>query len=92
MSQSWTDEVQQFAFLISKHLILMKLLKKTLINYRPVRIIRLLSKDTIEEGMYKIAQEKLILEKKITDDEGKLYLHLLIITKEMLTHEKLYIL
>lgn len=35
-----------------------------------MRIIRLLSKDTIEEGMYKIAQEKLNLEKKITGNEG----------------------
>ncbi|XP_014209606.1 SWI/SNF-related matrix-associated actin-dependent regulator of chromatin subfamily A containing DEAD/H box 1 homolog [Copidosoma floridanum] len=34
-----------------------------------VRIIRLLSKGTIEEGMYKIAQEKLNLEKKITGNE-----------------------
>ncbi|KAJ8680256.1 hypothetical protein QAD02_016043 [Eretmocerus hayati] len=36
---------------------------------KPVRIIRLLSKGTIEEGMYKIAQEKLNLEQKITGNE-----------------------
>ncbi|XP_003424919.1 SWI/SNF-related matrix-associated actin-dependent regulator of chromatin subfamily A containing DEAD/H box 1 homolog isoform X2 [Nasonia vitripennis] len=36
---------------------------------KPVRIIRLLGKDTIEEGMYKITQEKLNLEQKITGNE-----------------------
>ncbi|XP_066586309.1 SWI/SNF-related matrix-associated actin-dependent regulator of chromatin subfamily A containing DEAD/H box 1 homolog [Prorops nasuta] len=36
---------------------------------KPVSIIRLLSEDTIEEGMYEIAQEKLHLEKQITGDE-----------------------
>lgn len=39
-------------------------------NFRPVRVIRLLSKDTIEEGMYKIVQEKHNLEQKITNNEG----------------------
>ncbi|XP_032675954.1 SWI/SNF-related matrix-associated actin-dependent regulator of chromatin subfamily A containing DEAD/H box 1 homolog isoform X2 [Odontomachus brunneus] len=36
---------------------------------KPVTIIRLLSKGTIEEGMYEIAQEKLHLEKQITGNE-----------------------
>ncbi|XP_006609793.1 SWI/SNF-related matrix-associated actin-dependent regulator of chromatin subfamily A containing DEAD/H box 1 homolog [Apis dorsata] len=36
---------------------------------RPVSIIRLLSEDTIEEGMYEIAQDKLHLEQQITGDE-----------------------
>ncbi|XP_012277912.1 SWI/SNF-related matrix-associated actin-dependent regulator of chromatin subfamily A containing DEAD/H box 1 homolog isoform X2 [Orussus abietinus] len=36
---------------------------------RPVTIIRLLSEGTIEEGMYEIAQDKLSLEKQITNNE-----------------------
>ncbi|XP_043481761.1 SWI/SNF-related matrix-associated actin-dependent regulator of chromatin subfamily A containing DEAD/H box 1 homolog [Leptopilina heterotoma] len=36
---------------------------------KPVRIIRLLSEGTIEEGMYQIAQEKLHLEQQITGNE-----------------------
>lgn len=45
--------------------------EKSEIFYRPVTIIRLLSKGTIEEGMYEIAQEKLHLEQQITGNEGK---------------------
>ena len=33
---------------------------------RPVRVIRFLSADTIEEGIYAIAQDKLQLEKDLT--------------------------
>ncbi|XP_015186251.1 PREDICTED: SWI/SNF-related matrix-associated actin-dependent regulator of chromatin subfamily A containing DEAD/H box 1 homolog [Polistes dominula] len=36
---------------------------------KPVRIIRLLGEDTIEEGMYEIAQEKLNLEQQLTGSE-----------------------
>ncbi|XP_011503442.1 PREDICTED: SWI/SNF-related matrix-associated actin-dependent regulator of chromatin subfamily A containing DEAD/H box 1 homolog [Ceratosolen solmsi marchali] len=36
---------------------------------KPVRIIRLLCQDSIEEGMYKIAQDKLKLEQKLTGNE-----------------------
>ncbi|KAK2586766.1 hypothetical protein KPH14_011794 [Odynerus spinipes] len=36
---------------------------------KPVRIIRLLGHNTIEEGMYEIAQEKLNLEQQITGSE-----------------------
>ncbi|XP_015435861.1 PREDICTED: SWI/SNF-related matrix-associated actin-dependent regulator of chromatin subfamily A containing DEAD/H box 1 homolog [Dufourea novaeangliae] len=36
---------------------------------RPVSIIRLLSEDTIEEGMYKISQGKLHLEEQVTRNE-----------------------
>ncbi|XP_048508009.1 SWI/SNF-related matrix-associated actin-dependent regulator of chromatin subfamily A containing DEAD/H box 1 homolog [Athalia rosae] len=36
---------------------------------RPVTIIRLLSEDTIEEGMWEMAQGKLKLEKQITNNE-----------------------
>ncbi|XP_017880603.1 SWI/SNF-related matrix-associated actin-dependent regulator of chromatin subfamily A containing DEAD/H box 1 homolog [Ceratina calcarata] len=36
---------------------------------RPVSIIRLLSEDTIEEGMYELAQDKLHLEQQITGEE-----------------------
>lgn len=36
---------------------------------RPVRVIRLLSENTIDEHMYKIAQDKLQLEEKITGTE-----------------------
>ncbi|XP_024941771.1 SWI/SNF-related matrix-associated actin-dependent regulator of chromatin subfamily A containing DEAD/H box 1 homolog isoform X2 [Cephus cinctus] len=36
---------------------------------KPVTIIRLLGQDTIEEGMYQIAQEKLHLEQQITGNE-----------------------
>lgn len=43
-----------------------------------MRIIRLLSEGTIEEGMYQIAQEKLHLEQQITGNEGKyLFFHLI---------------
>ncbi|CAD6218365.1 GSCOCG00011442001-RA-CDS [Cotesia congregata] len=35
----------------------------------PVRIIRLLAENTIEEGMYEIAQEKLHLEAQVTENE-----------------------
>lgn len=41
---------------------------------RPVRIIRLVSKDTIEDGMLQIAQDKLQLERDVTgleDDQQK---------------------
>ncbi|KAG7176816.1 SMARCAD1b-like, partial [Homarus americanus] len=41
---------------------------------KPVKIIRLISKDTIEEGMLRIAQDKLQLERDITslaDDQQK---------------------
>ncbi|KAJ0176428.1 hypothetical protein K1T71_007607 [Dendrolimus kikuchii] len=38
---------------------------------RPVTIYRLLSKGTIEEGIYQIAQEKLNLEKHVTGDDDQ---------------------
>lgn len=39
---------------------------------RPVSIYRLISKGTIEEGMAQMAQEKLKLEKEITEsNDGK---------------------
>ena len=38
---------------------------------RPVKIIRLISKGTIEEGMLQIAQDKLQLEREVTGIEGK---------------------
>ena len=41
--------------------------------FRPVRVIRFLSEDTIEEGIHSIAQEKLKLEQDLnnsTDDTG----------------------
>lgn len=38
--------------------------------YRTVKIIRLISKDTIEEGMLQIAQDKLQLERDVTGFEG----------------------
>lgn len=50
---------------------------------RPVRIIRLLGEDTIEEGMYKLALEKLNLEKKMTGDEGNIF----IIRNKLQNHE-----
>lgn len=37
---------------------------------KPVKIIRLLGEETIEEGMYDIAQDKLHLEAQITGNEG----------------------
>lgn len=41
---------------------------------RPVSIYRLISKGTIEEGMAQMAQEKLKLEKEITEsNDGKYY-------------------
>lgn len=42
--------------------------------FRSVRILRLLGQDTIEEGMYEIAQEKLNLEQQLTGSEGMLKL------------------
>ena len=45
---------------------------------RPVRVIRLLSEETIEEGIYSIAQEKLKLEQDLTeageevDEDGRM--------------------
>ena len=35
--------------------------------FRPVRVIRLLSEETIEEGIYSIAQEKLKLEQDLNE-------------------------
>ena len=37
------------------------------IIFRPVRVIRLLSEETIEEGIYSIAQEKLKLEQDLNE-------------------------
>lgn len=37
---------------------------------RPVSVYRLISKGTIEDGMWQLTQEKLKLEKDITTDEG----------------------
>lgn len=36
--------------------------------HRPVKVVRLLSEDTIEEGIHSIAQEKLRLEQDLTAD------------------------
>lgn len=33
---------------------------------RPVKVIKLISKDSIEESMFKVAQEKLNLEQQVT--------------------------
>lgn len=49
-----------------------------------------MSEDTIEEGMYRMAQEKLKLEKKITGNEGKKKF-IKNISKELLTVFKKYI-
>ena len=38
---------------------------------RPVRVIRFLSADTIEEGIYAIAQDKLQLEKDLSADDNE---------------------
>lgn len=40
--------------------------------FRPVRVIRFISEETIEEGIYSIAQEKLRLEQDLSsaDNEG----------------------
>merc|ERR1719400_1294680 len=37
---------------------------------RPVRVIRFISEETIEEGIYSIAQEKLKLEQDLTNSDG----------------------
>ena len=43
-------------------------------DFRPVKVIRFISEETIEEGIYSIAQEKLKLEQDLTssnqDDEA----------------------
>lgn len=41
--------------------------------YREVSVVRLISKDTVEEGMLRVARGKLKLEKDITTDESKLH-------------------
>ena len=38
--------------------------------FRPVRVIRFISEETIEEGIYSIAQEKLKLEQDLTNSDG----------------------
>ena len=38
---------------------------------RPVRVIRFLSEDTIEEGIHSIAQDKLKLEQDLTNADGE---------------------
>ena len=38
---------------------------------RPVRVIRFLSADTIEEGIYSIAQDKLQLERDLSADDSE---------------------
>ena len=38
--------------------------------YREVKVIRLISKETIEEGMLQVAEDKLRLEKDISSDES----------------------
>lgn len=42
-----------------------------LLCYREVSVVRLISKDTVEEGMLRVARGKLKLEKDITTDESK---------------------
>jgi SWI/SNF-related matrix-associated actin-dependent regulator 1 of chromatin subfamily A len=42
-----------------------------LVDNREVTVIRLISKDTVEEGMLRCARDKLKLEKDITTDESK---------------------
>ena len=39
------------------------------IFFRPVRVIRFISEETIEEGIYSIAQEKLKLEQDLVNSE-----------------------
>lgn len=39
---------------------------------RPVRVIRLVSKGTIEENILSLAEEKLNLEKEVSKNEGNL--------------------
>lgn len=42
-----------------------------LCGYRDVHVIKLISKNTIEEGILSIAKDKLKLEKDITEDTSK---------------------
>ena len=46
--------------------------QKLVFIFRPVRVIRFISEETIEEGIYSIAQEKLRLEQDLSsaDNEG----------------------
>lgn len=65
MSQSWSNEVRSKRIKIHSQFI------KNLFNFsRPVSIIRFIAQDTIEEGIYEMAQSKLNLEQQITHTEG----------------------